>query len=274
MDSAEVQSAALKQIEKEILKEIIIVCEKLQLRYYIMGGSLIGAIRHKGFIPWDDDIDIAMPREDYETFLKEAKSLLPEHLFLQSIWSDSEFLQCFAKVRNSNTTFVEIPVKNQKMHHGVFVDIFPLDYYPEDPKLQKKYERKKKLYYRRIVAKMEFDTRKSFKNKLGDVLIKLLFPSWRSVLKKQDKLYRSVPKSNLFTKTGGYKNEVIPVSWYGEGTTVTFEDLQVKAPKQYDKLLTHIYGEYMVLPPKEKQVGHHYTAIMDLEKPYTYYFEK
>ena len=75
----------LKQIETEMLKEFILVCEKLNVKYYLAYGTLIGAIRHKGFIPWDDDIDVVMPREDYEIFLEKAQALLPEHLFLQHI---------------------------------------------------------------------------------------------------------------------------------------------------------------------------------------------
>ena len=111
MKVSDKESNQLKAIELDIFKTIICICEKLNLRYYVIGGTLIGAIRHKGFIPWDDDIDIGMTRKDYNVFLKEAPKLLPEHLFLQTIWSDSEYLNCFAKVRNSNTTFIEKPVE-------------------------------------------------------------------------------------------------------------------------------------------------------------------
>ena len=267
-------SKNLKQAEKAILEEIIAVCEKLNLHYYLMGGTLIGAIRHKGFIPWDDDVDIGMPRADYEVFLEKAPELLPKHLFVQSLWSDKEFLQCFAKVRNSNTTFMEKAVAERKMHHGVFVDVFPLDYYPENLKDQKKYEFLKKLYYRRVVTRMNFDKKLTFKNRVGNILICILFPSWRYVLKKQDKLFRSVPKSSLLTKTGGYKNEVAPADWYGNGVKVDFEGLKVNAPEQYDKLLTKIYGDYMSLPPIEERKGHHFTAVLDLNTPYTEYTKK
>ena len=123
------ESFKLKAKELEIFKVIIDICDRLNLRYYVIGGTLIGAIRHKGFIPWDDDIDIGMMRKDYDIFLREAPKYLPEQYFLQTVWSDPEYLNCFAKVRDSNTTFVEIPVAKRKINHGVFVDVFPLDYY-------------------------------------------------------------------------------------------------------------------------------------------------
>ena len=128
------QVSALKQVELDIFVEIINVCDKLKLRYYVVGGTLLGAVRHKGFIPWDDDIDLGMLREDFNIFLEKAPALLPDHMFLQTIWTDSGYLAPYAKVRNNNTTFIESTVAHQNMNHGVFVDIFPLDYYPEDDK--------------------------------------------------------------------------------------------------------------------------------------------
>ena len=90
----------------DIFKEFLCVCEKLNLKYYLLGGTLLGAVRHKGFIPWDDDIDVGMLREDYEVFLAHAQELLPDHLFLQTYKTDPGYHHVFAKIRNSNTTFL------------------------------------------------------------------------------------------------------------------------------------------------------------------------
>lgn len=264
------QQAALKKEQLDILVNIIAICKQLNLRYYLLGGTLIGAIRHKGFIPWDDDIDIGMMREDYEIFLEKAPAFFPAHYFLQTVWTDPGYLNCFAKVRNSNTTFIETPVVKRKMNHGVFVDIFPLDYYPEDPAEQRKLDRKKLSYDCRIAAELHLPDA-PLKNKLKYFLLKLKYPSCRSIIAKREALFQSVPKSNLIADYGGFREETCPMEWYGEGVPVSFEGIQVIAPTEYDKLLTQIYGDYMTPPPIEKQEGHHYTTALDLEKPYTEY---
>lgn len=273
MKLSDKESNQLKAIELDIFKTIICICEKLNLRYYVIGGTLIGAIRHKGFIPWDDDIDIGMTREDYNVFLKEAPGLLPEHLFLQTIWSDPQYLNCFAKVRNSNTTFIEKPVAHRKINHGVFVDIFPLDYYPETEKEQKRLSKKMRQYNARIAAEYRY-SQLTCKQKLFLFLNKCRHPSWRTVLEKRDRLFQSFPKTQWLADYGGFASETAPSSWYGEGVQVPFEGMQVTAPKEYDKLLTQIYGDYMTPPPVEKREGHHDTQVLDLEKSYTAYMKE
>ena len=130
----ETSTEQLKQIqskEKEIFQAFISVCEQLKLPYFIVGGTLLGAVRHKGFIPWDDDIDIAMLRPDYEIFLSRAQALLPDNIFFQTIDTDPEYLGNYAKLRHNQTTFLESAVKTKHIHHGLFIDVFPLDYYPD-----------------------------------------------------------------------------------------------------------------------------------------------
>ena len=117
----------LKKIELEMFKYYLAICEKHDLKYFLIGGTLLGAVRHKGFIPWDDDIDIGMPRPDYEKFLLVAQKELPEHIFLQTHNTDIEYPNCFAKLRNSDTTFIETSCKKLKINHGIYIDIFPLD---------------------------------------------------------------------------------------------------------------------------------------------------
>ena len=117
----------LQQTEFEILKEYIAVCERLKLRYYLVCGSCLGAVKYSGFIPWDDDIDVAMPREDYRVFCEKAPLLLPEHLFLQTNESDRNYPNIFAKLRDSRTTYIEKGMAELDIHHGVYIDVFPLD---------------------------------------------------------------------------------------------------------------------------------------------------
>ena len=120
----------IKRIHEEILKvmdEVDRICRENNLQYYLIGGTLLGAVRHEGFIPWDDDLDIAMPREDYETFLAISPSALPSHLKIGTARYDVNYHRLFSKVYNVNTRFVE-HVGEKETNMGIFVDIFPLDY--------------------------------------------------------------------------------------------------------------------------------------------------
>ena len=119
------------------------------------GGCLIGSVRNKGFVPWDDDIDVAMPRADYEVFLREGRKHLPEHYFLQCLKTDPAYTMNFAKIRDSRTTFVEYAVRKYPMNHGLFIDIFPLDVYPEEEKEQKKMDLHQKIFKYRTRAAVE-----------------------------------------------------------------------------------------------------------------------
>lgn len=118
---------ALHAIQLDMLLEFDRVCKALGLHYHLAAGTLLGAIRHEGFIPWDDDIDVAMPRRDYNRFLKEAPSLLSAELFLQHWRSDPGFAEQFAKLRREGSEFRELGRHRANHHHGIYVDIFPFD---------------------------------------------------------------------------------------------------------------------------------------------------
>ena len=276
MKLTEEQIVQLKAVELEILKEFIEICEKLKLRYYLMDGTMLGAVRHQGFIPWDDDIDVGMPREDYEIFIKKGADMLSDHLFLQNSDSDPEYLMCFSKIRNSNSTFIESSVHHLKINHGVFIDVFPLDYYPEERKQQRRLDWKKRLYDLRIASEFDLQNINKIKRVVASLVLKTVFPSVKAVINKREKLIREVPKSGLLANYGSAwgKKEIVPIEWFGEGDTAVFEGMEVKIPAQYDKWLTQVYGDYMQLPPVEKRVGHHYVDAIDFNKPYTEYTEE
>ncbi len=273
MEPTKEQLAQLKQIELDMLQAFVEVCRQLGLTYYLLGGTLLGAVRHRGFIPWDDDIDVGMSRKDYEIFIKEGQSLLPKHLFIQNLHSDSEYPMCFTKIRNSNTAFVESSVAHLNIHHGVFIDIFPLDYYPEQRSEQKRLQRKLKLCGARINRIYRTNEKKSWKGKLISVLALLWCPSLKKAISRREKFYERVKPSNLMVNHGGAwgNKEIVPKEWYGDGMTVKFEGLDVLAPAQYHNWLTQVYGDYMQLPPEEKRVGHHYVDVIDLNQSYLVY---
>lgn len=266
------QTRQLQMIEVDMLKVFVDTCQKLGLRYYLIGGTLLGAVRHKGFIPWDDDIDVGMPRADYEVFLAKAQDMLPEPLFLQTYETDPEYPKGYAKIRNSNTTFIETTVKNQNMNHGVFIDVFPLDVYDSH---------KKKDYFWRIkqilvTARISLIYDKAIVNKalwaIGRIA-KWIYPTLQDACIARDKMYKSIPKGDLWVNHlgGAGEREKLPAIWFAEGTKLVFEGLEVMAPAEYDKMLTQLYGDYMTLPPVEKRVTLHPTDIIDIEKSYKEY---
>lgn len=270
----------LKHIELDIFKKFIEICEKYNFKYFLLGGTALGAVRHKGFIPWDDDIDVGMPRQDYEKFLIVAQSELPEHLFLQTHITDINYPLNFAKIRNSNTTFIETSVHNIKMNHGIYIDIFPLDGYPKS-KLISKVRYLIDTIVSKSIKTIFFHEKKSKKTVLGhvnDVIASIFFKDYRKAVIAKEKLLKkySYEDSEIVANYGGAwgMKEVMPKSYFGNGTIVEFEGLKVTLAEDYDKYLKSVYGDYMTPPPPEKRVGHHFCTVIDTDKSYLYYIDK
>ena len=262
----------IKIIEVDILKRFIEVCDKLGLKYYLMGGTLLGAVRHQGFIPWDDDIDVGMPRKDYDIFISEGQNFLPKELFVQSIETEPNYIANFAKIRRSDTTFMEIAWKKCKINHGVYIDVFPLDYYPDDKRARKKFSRMNKIYARRLFSEYDLENQ-SLKYNTVSRILKIIYPSTRSVVSKRNDLFKSTEEGNMIANYCGAwgQKEIVPANWYGDGVILNFEGIKVRAPKEYDKWLNQVYGDYMRLPPEEKRIPRHSVEIIDLEKSYEFY---
>lgn len=260
----------LKDRELDAFKAFISVCETLRLRYYILGGTLLGAVRHKGFIPWDDDIDVGMPRADYEVFCEKAQALLPEKYFLQNIHTEKEYLLNFSKIRDSETTYLESGVAHLNIHHGIFIDIFPLDGYPTE-KEEKSFFFQEKIFMARLASAVRGSNQCPWWKSLVSYI--LMPMPIRKAVEQREKRLKSATQSH---KTANYcgawrEKEIVPTEWYGEGRLVEFEGLQVYAPQAYDKWLSQVYGDYMQLPPEEKRVGHHFVDAFDMRAPYTKY---
>ena len=269
----------LKQTELNLLSKFIECCQNMQLPYFLMDGSMLGAVRHQGFIPWDDDIDVGMFRADYETFLAKAQELLPSYCFVQCLETEPDYPYNFAKIRDSRTTFIETSVKNCRINHGVFIDLFPLDYYPVSRTEQKEFDRKNRLLSLRIrdAFTLPEENRHSPIAEAGaksvSKVLCLKYPTVRAALEAREALFKSVSKSTLVANhcSAWGKKETVPAEWYGEGTSAVFEGLTVQIPASYDKWLSQVYGDYMQLPPIEKRVTHHFTERIDMERPYTFY---
>ena len=268
----------LQKVEFNILKTVIKICEDLKIKYFLVCGSALGAVKYKGFIPWDDDIDVGMLREDYCHFLQKAEGLLPEYYFLQNYHTDPECPFLFSKVRDSRTTYIESSVAKINMNHGVFVDIFPLDFYPKSVFKQRVLECKKKIYAHQIACIYNIESPrlmsrwlKKFNRLLG------YHRKTGKTLEKYEKaisLYRG-KRSDIICNHGNWqgKLEYAPGWHYGDGTWAMFEGLKVRIPENYDAYLTQKYGNWRADLPKEERVGHHFYDILDLNKPYTEYLK-
>ena len=280
MNTANSKIKKIQLIELDMLKAFVNVCEELKLKYFLAGGTLLGAIRHNGFIPWDDDIDVIMPREDYEKFLEKGQSLLEKKYFIQNYKTDPEFVLNFTKIRNSETTFIEKTSKNRNINHGIYIDIFPLDGFP-----RKKLDYiKTKIFdtlYGYQVDKYFFYEEKIkenfFKHIAKKIFSDMLYrkKSLREIQDKKEKMYKKykyTDSEKIISYCGMYgKKEIMPKKYFGEGKKVLFEGIEVIAPQEYDLYLKQFYGDYMKLPPKEQQVTHHYNEIIDLENSYKKY---
>lgn len=273
---SEEQMEKLRIKELEILLCFIRVCEQLEIKYFVVQGTLLGAVRHHGFIPWDDDIDVGMLREDYEIFIKKGQELLPDEYFIQTHYTDPSYPHGFAKIRNIHTTFLETTCKDLPMNHGVYIDVFPFDYYPDNWIVQSIFEIKKLLlrYRIRCALYIPSDQERSLKNIIRSCLKKLsmmVYPSLTGALDKQCELYKSVPNGKYRINNGSPwgKKECIPATWLNEVTTLKFEGVDVKVPLHYKEYLTHVYGDYMKLPPPEKRIPHHFISAINFTRAYT-----
>ena len=264
----------LKEIQIQMFCYFIDICKKEDLQYFVVGGTALGAVRHKGFIPWDDDIDVAMPREDYEKFIKKAPELLPKHIFLQCIDTEKNCPFAFVKLRDSNTTFIETTVHKFNINHGVFLDVFQLVGYPSNRFLQRRFDFINKLYTIRNLMNL-YLPKGSLKTRIIQLLLKIIFPIDNVIPIKRNKLFKKYKykDSDIIANYNGAwgKREVMSKSYFGNGSKGLFEGIEVILPENYDKYLTSLYGDYMQLPPEEKRVSHHYCTVIDLDTSYTKY---
>lgn len=263
----------LQKKELEILKVFIDICEKLDLTYYLVCGSALGAVKYQGFIPWDDDVDVALPREDYEVFLEKAPAMVPEYLFLQNYRTDPAFPKIFSKLRDSRTTYIETDYQGLDMNHGVFIDVFALDGYPCNSSDVSLFEKRKKNYLR--LTSCSLLPSGSVKSRVLRRVLRL-FGFHRQTarhLAAYEAMIRACGQSDVYCNYGNFRGamEKTPKEIYGEGIDAIFEGLHVRVPSQYDTYLREKYGDYTLDPPMEEQVGHHYYAVMDLSLPYKSY---
>ena len=276
----------LQKKELEIFKAFVQVCEKHHLQYFLVGGSALGAIRHKGFIPWDDDIDVGMPRKDYDKFIELQYEFDGTPLFIQNFKSDPCYIYNYGKLRDSSTTFIENLFKNHRINHGVWIDIFPIDGFSREIKPREKLAKKvrhiwRQVYFaylpalrRRVRARTFF--KDIFLNLVAGLFYILDIAHYRN--KRIEKYVRKIPLEES-VMAGNYfgfnmKREAMDSSLFKEFIKVPFEDTEAYVLKDYDTYLKNLYGDYMTPPPTKKQVGHHYYKGLDLHMGFAEYLKK
>ncbi len=257
-----------KNIQQELLKEIKRVCEIHNITFFLGGGTLLGAIRHKGYIPWDDDIDIMMPRKDYENLLNNFNIECNDNCKLINYINTHDYYYPFAKIVNTKTILIENEYKQIK-DMGVYIDVFPIDFLPDNEKkikkIMKKYRRIYKLIYMYQYNNISDVTENKVKLFLKKILLMIIkkFKLIPKILKYLDNIaikYKNTKKVACIS--GRYaEKEVMPSSYIEDYTLVDFEGEKYKAPIGYDEYLTKHYGDYMKLPPKEKQIKEHDNEV-------------
>ena len=259
------------------MKYVDEACEKMGVRYNIMFGTLLGAVRHRGFIPWDDDIDICMLRSDYDRFIAEGNQYLPEHIRIQHCLTEEQCPNIFAKVRDKNTTFLAAEHVQLDINHGVFIDVFPVDFIDSSARSYRKADLRARLfqtinncYDDAYVDSIQRKSSKLIAHLIRSVIIKgflgnmsrkefiLREDHHRSANQPDEKRLAIVMEGACLFKADQLEDRV----------QYDFEGTKLWGPKAYDEILSRFYGDYMKLPPDSQRVTHKPLKV-DLEHGYT-----
>lgn len=262
-------------LQIDLYLELARVCEKLGLRYFAMFGTAMGAVRHGGFIPWDDDIDVVMPRDDYEQLCSLYAKEFQSPYFLQTPYTDPGYYVSFAKLRNSNTAQISMPFRNAMFNQGVQIDIFPLDFC--DPAEAGRLHEEINAHIMKISSFMKKGSEKDLTDRqlenfykyqtddpMGDYLeIQRLSQSCK------EKEFVGVPCLTVYKPS----KMVWPASYFDEAVYQQFESIEVALPREWDKVLSICYGDYMKFPPIEQRGTWHQNCILDFYHSYREYVD-
>ncbi|MBR1779752.1 MAG: LicD family protein [Clostridia bacterium] len=254
------------------------ICEENSLRFYLCGGCCIGAVRHQGFIPWDDDVDVFMKREDYEKLEKiwAEKADTSRYSYCRPS-KDKNYRNLFATINDNNTTFIKTHQADLDINHGLALDILPLDGYPNE-----KYRRFLQIFWALIYSLFCAEMVPVNHGKLIKFIGKILLGIFRShnirykiwsFAEKQMKKYKISDCENITELCSGpfYMMKKYPKNAFEKATNKNFEGYEMPIPTRYDEYLKAAFGDYMRLPPEEKRVPHHEAVFWDLNNSYKKY---
>lgn len=255
----------------EILKVFDAFCRKHNLKYSISGGTLLGAVRHGGFIPWDDDIDVMMIRSEYDKFIELSQKEMDNGYEVMSLHTHPGYCLRFAKLIDKNTTLIEFE-KNPYLL-GAYVDIFPMDGIPNDEKVYRNQAKRFNRYWKAVYHWYTSRGNKGLRFIAKKAVARFWSTSEYDAVLKADKiaLEHTFEDTRDVTYWGGYygHRDVYERSIYERYKTIEFEGMNVMCVEKVEYYLTRLFGDYMKLPPKEKQVTHHYCHFLDLNRRWT-----
>ena len=275
-------------IEIDLLMQLDEVCKKHNLKYYITDGTMLGTVRHKGFIPWDDDIDVTMFRDDYEKLLKVAETEFKYPYFLQTEYSDPGCLRGHAQLRNSATTGILKTEEGKfKFNQGLFLDVFVMDNVIDDKKLYEQQKKDAEKYRKRAVKYARWSTRYYKQNTWQSKVKGILYPVVNTFLRKtklEEKNFRKFEEvckryNNMETKYVTTLEFSFDIerwgkrlkSYFNKVEYMPFEFIKLPISVDYDEMLRNDYGDYMVF---KKGASAHGDMIIDTDRSYTEYINK
>lgn len=276
----------VQQVIFNIFTEFDKICCKHDIPYFAIGGTCIGAVRHKGFIPWDDDMDVAIPIERFEEFIAIARKELPDHLKVFDCSEVEHYRYLFIKIIDTRTTFIEkIEIEYPDTYKGVFLDIMPISGIPDGYLLQKLFRFKQSYYYimnNTVRYPMEYVLKGDNANKK---IWKYAYAWSRIIAKRKPYNFYTNKWLKMLETYPFYKSKLTGYVWmnrlgklvfhtshFGKSVRLAFETGFVSCPCNYDSYLKAQFGDYMTLPPEEQRIGVH-PGLIDLEKSFIKYVE-
>ncbi len=261
----------VQQLELEALVELDALCKKHNIKYALSGGTLLGSIRHNGFIPWDDDVDVNMLRSDFDKFREICKNELPDKYFYQSKDTDPEYQYLFDKIRIKDSIFKETYLSDHNIHHGIYIDIFPVDKIPSSKILAKLMYIRFRFFRIGFMGKyLNIDARNGRK-KLFAYIVRFLYKpfSISSLRKKAEETITKCNRDSNLKKVQCFvgpdaSKEIFDITTFKNLEQHSFEGYYLLIPKNYDEVLKSKYGDYMKLPSVENRTTRHNLADFKL----------
>lgn len=263
----------------QVLYSVIGILEELQIPYYMQGGTMLGAIRHRGFIPWDDDVDLGIPREAYERLLKEVSAKLPENLELRTYEDESDHHYYFARIVDTRYQIRRMGSLEERLEN-IWVDLFPLDGMPNG-KIERTWHKLRLTVVRlkyHLSCFEKVNIKRPGRPLVERIIIRFAMMTrigkWfntRRQLDKMDALLKKYPPEqsdwlvNFMGQTSYRFNEMFKKEIYGEKTLYPFEDMQMVGPERYDDYLKSLYGDYMT-PPEVSDRNAHVSELVPVQE--------